>query len=168
MHTYQQAVALVLLALVLAAGGVPGLAGAALRRGRRVEADGRHADAGVLPLRGAVSLGSSAWRGRLIRVALGAVAMTGLVLGALVVRGELGGYADALRVNVLYPSLNPPDVTSFIETPSLWGRVVTLFTAAAGRRLPGARRDLGGPCPPESRSRRRPASRSGQRRGWRS
>lgn len=128
-HTYQQALALVLLALVLAAGGRPGLAGAAFAA----------AVASKLPV---VTLapafcvfvalsgsGASAWRGRLLRAALGAAAMAGLVVVALYVRGELGGYVDALRVNLLYPSLNPPDVTSFIETPSLWGRVVTLFTA---------------------------------------
>ena len=128
-HTYQQALALALVALWLAAGGRTGVAGAVFAAAVWSKLTLATLAPGFLVFVALSGSDRSSWRGRLTRAVGGAVSTTCLVAGLLYARGELRGYADALAVNVLYPSLNPPDITTFVNTPDLWGRVVTLYTA---------------------------------------
>ena len=127
-HTYQQALALVLVALCLVGAGRPGLAGAAFA----AAVASKLTLVTLLPAFGVfvvmAGAGGLAWRGRLLWAAAGGVVVAVVVAGGLAARGELGGYVDALVVNLLYPARNPVDATSFVDTPSLWGHVVTLFT----------------------------------------
>jgi hypothetical protein len=127
-HTYQQALALTATALWLAAAGRAGLAGAAF-------AGAVASKLTILALGPAFGLfvalagpGGAARRDRLAWATLGAVATIGLIGGALYARGELAGYRDALTENLYYPPHNPAELSSFVDTPDLWGRVTTLFT----------------------------------------
>ncbi|MCC6178120.1 MAG: hypothetical protein IT305_22690 [Chloroflexi bacterium] len=127
-HTYQQALALFSISLCLAASDRAGLAGAAFAAAVLSKLTLAAYAPGFCLFAALSGATGSAWRDRLVRAALGGTAVVCGAAGGLYLRGELGGYVDALLVNLWYPALNPSDLTSFVNTPDLWGRAVTLFT----------------------------------------
>ena len=131
LHTYHQGIALLILALVAAAAGRPlvagGLFGAAILSKLPLVA--------MLPamlLLAAFGHASPAswWAAgqRVTRALAGVLATVAAVLAALLARGELGGYGDAILQNLAYPTLNVSVATSFRQGSNLWDRATSLLT----------------------------------------
>jgi hypothetical protein len=131
LHTYHQGIVLVVVSLALAASGRPLLAGAVfglavLSKMPLAALLPALAALAVLSLPAASSAGAIRTMGHVLA---GLLASLLVVLGGLLLRGEITGYGDAILQNLAYPSLSRADITSFRTGATLWERATTVYTA---------------------------------------
>ena len=131
LHTYQQGIALLVAALALAACGRPLVGGVLFGAAVMSKLPLAALLPALLLVAATGRVPAATWRAtarRAVHAAVGMAASVALVLIALLARGELAGYGDAVLQNLAYPVLNVSAATSFRRNSTLRERSTTVFT----------------------------------------